>query len=324
MEFNLIVLNIFFALIFFFFLDKISKFTQLYDLPNSRKIHKKPIPLIGGLILYIIILINFLIFRNITFEILMISTGYFFIGFIDDAKKISASFRLIVLSIITYIFLTFFEKFKINFIHFEGMGKIYFEEYSLIFTVLCVLLFQNAMNMIDGINGQSGLIFLIILLFLLKKIGLNYELLLLISLIIIFIFFNLRNKIFLGDAGIYFLSSFLAFNVILISNENLIYSEEIFLIMMLPGLDMLRLFIIRIINKKNPFKPDTFHIHHLVSKKLKSKLKTLFLIISIYLIPILLSEFTSIKKLSLVIFGLFCYLLTIYYFNGFKIYDQKK
>ena len=39
------------------------------------------------------------------------------------------------------------------------MGKIYFEEYSLIFTVLCVLLFQNAMNMIDGINGQSGLIF---------------------------------------------------------------------------------------------------------------------------------------------------------------------
>ena len=204
------------------------------------------------------------------------------------------------------------------------MGKIYFEEYSLIFTVLCVLLFQNAMNMIDGINGQSGLIFLIILLFLLKKIGLNYELLLLISLIIIFIFFNLRNKIFLGDAGIYFLSSFLAFNVILISNENLIYSEEIFLIMMLPGLDMLRLFIIRIINKKNPFKPDTFHIHHLVSKKLKSKLKTLFLIISIYLIPILLSEFTSIKKLSLVIFGLFCYLLTIYYFNGFKIYDQKK
>ena len=70
--------------------------------------------------------------------------------------------------------------------------------------MLCVLLFQNAMNMIDGINGQSGLIFLIILLFLLKKIGLNYELLLLISLIIIFIFFNLRNKIFLGDAGIYF------------------------------------------------------------------------------------------------------------------------
>merc|ERR1711991_39106 len=113
--------------------------------------------------------------------------------------------------------------------------------------------------MIDGINGQSGLIFLIILIFLLKKIGLNYELLLLISLITLFIFFNLRNKIFLGDAGVYFLSSFIAFNIILISNKNLIYSEEIFLIMMLPGLDMFRLFIIRIIKKKNPFKPDSFH-----------------------------------------------------------------
>ena len=93
---------------------------------------------------------------------------------------------------------------------------------------------------------------------------------------------------------------------------------------MLPGLDMLRLFIIRIINKKNPFKPDTFHIHHLILKKLNSKIKTLIVVISIYGIPILISEFTSIRKFILVLFGFFCYLITIYYFNGFKIYDQKK
>ena len=324
MEFNLIILSTFIAFIFFFFLNKIASFTNLYDLPDLRKIHKNPTPLIGGLILYIIVLMNFLIFKNISFEILIISSGYFLVGLIDDAKKISASFRLIFLSVITCIFLIFFEEFKINFVHFEGMGKIYFDQYSFIFTVLCVLLFQNAMNMIDGINGQSGLIFLIILIFLLKKIGLNYELLLLISLITLFIFFNLRNKIFLGDAGVYFLSSFIAFNIILISNKNLIYSEEIFLIMMLPGLDMFRLFIIRIIKKKNPFKPDSFHIHHLILKKLNSKIKTLIVVISIYGIPILISEFTSIRKFILVLFGFFCYLITIYYFNGFKIYDQKK
>ena len=103
MEFNLIILSTFIAFIFFFFLNKIASFTNLYDLLDLRKIHKNPTPLIGGLILYIIVLIIF-IFKNISFEILIISSGYFLVGLIDDAKKISASFRLIFLSVITCIF----------------------------------------------------------------------------------------------------------------------------------------------------------------------------------------------------------------------------
>ena len=77
------------------------------------------------------------------------------------------------------------------------------------------------------------------------------------------------------------ISVYLALNLINISNNDIIYTEEIFLIMMLPGIDMLRLFIIRITNKKNPFKPDKHHLHHLLSNKLNSNIKTLLVLLLI-------------------------------------------
>ena len=42
--------------------------------------------------------------------------------------------------------------------------------------------------------------------------------------------------------------------------------EEIFIILSLPGLDMFRLFLVRIFYGKNPFSPDRNHIHHLIEK----------------------------------------------------------
>ena len=52
--------------------------------------------------------------------------------------------------------------------------------------------------------------------------------------------------------------------------------EKIFLVLMLPGVDMFRLFLERILNKKNPFKPDRNHFHHLLKKKFDDK-KTLII-----------------------------------------------
>ena len=70
-------------------------------------------------------------------------------------------------------------------------------------------------------------------------------------------YFNYNNKLFLGDSGIYLLSSFIAFNVLNLYNLNKqIIPEEIFIIMMVQGIDMLRLFIQRLLNKQNPFYGD--------------------------------------------------------------------
>ena len=102
------------------------------------------------------------------------------------------------------------------------------------------------MNMIDGANGLSGFIFLGIIIFLLNidQTFDNSILLQLIFYLIIFLYFNLKNKIFIGDAGVYFLSSFIGIYIIHLSqHQSNLTINSIFLLMILPGIDMLRVFI---------------------------------------------------------------------------------
>jgi len=324
MENNYIIFNFFLTLIIFFCLKPISKIINIFDKPDKRKIHKNPIPAIGGIIIFFILLINLIIFNNLEKEIFLLASLFMLIGIIDDAIKISANIRLIILSMLSFVFLTYFKDFNIEFLHFEDIGKIYLNNYSIFFTVLSLLLFQNAMNMIDGINGLSGSIFLIIFIFIATKIGFSSFFILIIFVIIIFLIFNIMNKIFMGDAGIYFLSMLSGLIIIDMSNNNLIYSEEIFLLMMLPGIDMLRLFFLRIINKKNPFNPDKLHIHHILFNKLKSKAKTVLTIIMIYGFPILLKISLDFKTLYLIITQLLFYLIIFYLIRDVTFYDKKK
>jgi len=137
MENNFIVFNFFLTLLFFLSLNHISIFLKIYDHPNKRKIHKKPIPLIGGLLIYIILTINFFVFKNIDGYIFILSSLFFFIGLLDDIIKISAVIRLVVLSILSFIFLYSFKTYNINFLHFEGIGKVYLYSFS-IFLQFCV------------------------------------------------------------------------------------------------------------------------------------------------------------------------------------------
>ena len=324
MENNYIIFNFFLTLIIFFFLKPISKIINIFDKPNERKIHKNPVPAIGGIIIFFILLINLIIFNNLKKEIFLLASLFMLIGIIDDAIKISANIRLIILSILSFVFLSYFKDFNIEFLHVENIGKINLNNYSILFTVLSLLLFLNAMNMIDGINGLSGSIFLIIFIFIATKIGFSSFFILIIFVIIIFLIFNIMNKIFMGDAGIYFLSMLSGLIIIDMSNNNLIYSEEIFLLMMLPGIDMLRLFFLRIINKKNPFNPDKLHIHHMLFNKLKSKAKTVLTIIMIYGFPILLKISLDFKTLYLIITQLLFYLIIFYLIRDVTFYDKKK
>ncbi len=317
MEVDYIFLNLLLISTLFIFNKPISNIVKISDFPEKRKSQKKPIPLIGGFIIYLIVLFNFLYFKNVNEKIFYLSSIFFIIGLLDDKFKLSPNIRLIILTICSIIFLYKFPYFNINFLHFENFGKIYFySQTTVIFTVLCLLLFQNSMNMIDGINGLSGSIFLILFFFILIKSGFEPIYLTIIFCLLIFLIFNFKNKFFMGDSGIYFLSIFFGLNIITISNDNIIYTEEIFLIMMIPGIDMLRLFIIRIKNKKNPFKPDRLHIHHLIENKTKSKLKTLFIIISIIYIPILLMTFVNINTNYLILFSIFLYSVVIYKIGG--------
>tara|TARA_A100001015_G_scaffold89901_1_gene100131 strand:- start:595 stop:987 length:393 start_codon:yes stop_codon:yes gene_type:complete len=122
--------------------------------------------------------------------------------------------------------------------------------------------------------------------------------------------FNFKNKLFLGDSGVYLLGGFLSLSILDLHNINQkIFAEEIFVIMMLPGLDMLRLFINRLLNNKNPFYGDREHIHHLLQDRYNYNNAILILSFLMF-IPVLLLFFISTKIIillySIVYFLIIC------------------
>jgi UDP-GlcNAc:undecaprenyl-phosphate GlcNAc-1-phosphate transferase len=274
-----IILNIFFV----FYLEKISKFFNLFDLPdNKRKLHKKKTPSIGGCLIFINIFSFFFyhLVKNIFFDFnfdldffdrqefiifILFSFLFFFIGILDDKIYLNANIKLALFFFITLILALLNDKILINFINFTflsyNLNNLYI---SIFFTIICFLLFINAFNMYDGINLQSGLYSIFIFsIFLYKGIFTEISITLITSLFF-FLYLNWKNKCFLGNNGAFFLSFVISYLFIKSNSANIFYADEIFLIMMIPGIDLLRLAIFRLAKGKHPFKADRNHLHHLL------------------------------------------------------------
>ena len=123
------------------------------------------------------------------------------------------------------------------------------------FTVFCFLVYLNAFNMFDGINLQASFyslfIFLNIMFFFSNSLLIN---ILIISLIG-FSYLNFKNKTFLGDSGSLILAFIISYFFISLYNLDFInYADKICLFMLIPGFDLIRLFLIRIFNKKKSIK----------------------------------------------------------------------
>lgn len=299
-------LNIFFCLIFIINLlfiynsSLISKLINIYDHPNSRKIHKKKIPLIGGFLFFLSIIfyacfnqfqINYTDdFINLFLILFLII--FFVIGLIDDKFELSSINKTLLFFFFLFFLVYFNENLQIQNLRFITLNKsIELYEFNIVFSIFCIFLFLNAFNMYDGVNGQSGIYTIIIFTYFLFK-DINFYLSILIVITsLFFVFSNLKNKFFLGNSGSLLLALLISVMIINGYNDGKISScEEIFILLMLPGIDMARLFIQRISNKKNPFKADSNHLHHLLLKKFNpinviiiNSSITLFSIIMFYL-----------------------------------------
>jgi UDP-GlcNAc:undecaprenyl-phosphate GlcNAc-1-phosphate transferase len=103
--------------------------------------------------------------------------------------------------------------------------------------------------------------------------------------LLFFTYLNLKNRCFLGDNGSLIIGFTLSFLFIKSYNANfIIYADQIFLLMMIPGIDLLRLAITRIYNGKHPFKGDRDHFHHNILVKYGYN-KTVLIIFMIIGIP---------------------------------------
>lgn len=311
---------------------KIAKLINLFDKgDNKRKFQKKPVASQGGFLLLINFFLFFLYktyqfhsntFLNFDFHyynLLIFFLGFllfFLIGLADDKFNISANKKLLLFLVIILFILSISDNSKINFLKFSFIQNTLTLSYlSIPFTILCIMLFINALNMFDGINLNVGIYSIFIfLVFILKGVYLEISVTMILSLLF-FGYLNLKNKCFLGNNGSLSLGFIIAYLFINSQyNEIFFYADEIFLIMLIPGLDLLRLAIYRIYKKKHPFHPDRNHIHHLLQKKY-TLTKVLMIISSIIIIPNIISLFFG-GTIYLIVISIIIYFFIILKFRA--------
>ena len=307
-------------LIIVFNFNKISLKINIYDSPdNKRKIHKKPIAAIGGILIFFNLLIIY--FFNYFFSFIEPKIEYltifsfiiFYICILDDKYNLSPNTKFFGTAVILSIFIIIDKSFLIEKIYFNSLNlEISLNSYSFFFTLLCLMLYINALNMFDGVNLQVSSYAIYVFIYLIFNSIYPSLFILLIVPMIYFSYLNYNNRLFLGDNGSCLLAFIISYAIITYNNQFSLDAEKLFLLMFLPGVDMLRLFIFRIYNKKNPFKADQQHIHHLLLKKLSKN--QYFLIIQLFIVtPILLMNFYN--NLILIIFYFFSYLTLLFYLN---------
>ena len=319
---EIVFLSIFliFYIVLYINRNKICLFLRLIDIPNDkRKIHSKPTPLLGGLIVLLTIIINIKNFYNFLpskeFIILLsLISIYFLLSLIDDVKNLNSYFRLVFLFSITYLLLSYSNIFVIKKLIFNfNQIQISLGTFDVFITTLCVLLLVNALNLSDGINGLSTLLILSWFLYIKFILFNNFTSFNFSTIIILLIMFYhiFKGEYFMGDYGI--TVSALIIGLISISsyslqNDNLnqIFVEELFLLFFIPGLDMFRLFIERIFKRKDPFSPDNNHLHHILISRFDLT-KTLIIYFVISFTPIFIYKTLNLNTLFLIIFYSFLY-----------------
>ena len=320
--FSILLLN---NLLILIYLKKISKIVNIFDKPDKHlKKHKSNVPLLGGVIMIInlLILSIFSIFSGIPFENLLVSKKeyvsifllvlcFFLLGLYDDRFKLNPDKKFILSIIFSILALTLNKNLLIENFNLSFYDKtIILNEFSFFFTLFCIIILINALNFYDGINGQSLIFFILVFSYLSLQSPLQMFYIILIFICIFILFLNLQNKTFLGDGGVYLLGSILTTLLIYEFNsfKTIEFADEIFLLLILPGLDLLRLTIMRIMDGKNAFYGDRNHIHHILIKKFSLALSNIILMI-LSILPI-----TLFNIFNLSFFKSFITFLIIYIF----------
>ena len=307
-----------------YFKDKISVYLNIIDFPDHHiKVHQLPTPRLGGvmLIFYILpaLLINYHITSNelknliITLSLCIV---FFSIGLVDDRKTLSATNKSLTLLIMLLLIIPLSDELIIKQINFKNLNfSINLLHASIFFTIFSIFALYNAYNFSDGINGVAATLGIFWIIFVIIKsenyTNLYYQAIL-VSLIIV-LYFNMKRKLFLGNSGTNLFSIIISLILIQEYKNNNIYCDEIFFILFLPGMDMIRLSAQRIISNKSPFLGDRQHFHHLLGTVIKEKYIFLFYIfISITPIAIynfFINNFYIVFALSIVLYFTLFFLL---------------
>lgn len=309
--------------------NKIGIRLNLIDIPNKRKLNSKSSVKIGSLLFlfptlfFLINSFNFSIFLNSQIiSLFIVFVFLFIIGYIDDSKGILALKKIILYFFISFFLLKVNPTFIINNISLHLFNAKNISIISIYFTCFCIVGLIVASDLIDGINISASFFFFInfISVIFLNSSTKFYDLNLnIIIVLFLFFIFNIKNKVYLGTGGTCVLAFILSLNLIEvgISNPEVLSATHIFSLLFLPGIDMIRVFLLRLFTKGGLFIPDQNHLHHILAKKIGINKSIIFLCLFY-----LFTNFTVVMlydKIYYIIFVQFIIYLICILKNNFQI-----
>ncbi len=318
---------------------KISRLKNLMAEPGERSSHVRRTPTLGGVAIFASILISYFLWENPDeghFVHLSISAIVilFFLGVKDDILILSPKKKMIIQIVASALVIIMGNLRLENLFGIFGIDHIPYL-LSVPLTIFVFIALINAINLIDGIDGLAGGIGMIAggtfgIWFYLNG---HYALASLASAmagsLLGFLRFNYSktSKIFMGDTGsllvgfllTMFAIKFVQLNIVYRFDPNAIFSAPILAIVVLivPIFDTVRVFMIRLMEKKSPFVGDRNHLHHiLIDSGLThfqaSAILWAFSLVSTILFLVISKEVSNMTSLW-ILFGIFCLYMWVSY-----------
>lgn len=313
----LIELSIIF-IVALFFIKIIIKYAPklgLVDIPNERSMHIRHHPRGAGIGIFLAVVLV-----DPCFDFLLIEEHYlsclavmavFLVGVLDDHQDTSPNTKFIVLAMAAVA--VYFDGIYVNDLGVLFGMNISLGWFALPFTIVAIVGFTNALNLVDGLDGLAGSLSIIILGILLK-VGYTYSdpfiIVISASFIAALLAFMVYNwnpaSIFMGDSGSLVLGFIIG--LLVIKAATYIHPVTVLFIIAIPLMDTIIVMIRRKRQGKSMFEADKTHIHHILynffNKDVKKTVVFLALLQLGYSLTGLLLIESADQSISLVLFGL--------------------
>jgi len=292
------------------FVLRYAKRHHIVDNPDARKLHRRPVPILGGVAVYAGILAGCLAMyllvpkASINWSIMAMTT-MLLMGVWDDIKNLSAILRLIVQFGIVGAYMWFTGYYISNLFGLFGIHEIS-PWIGIPLTLVAGVGTINAINMVDGVDGySSGYAVMASGSFAVLFITVGHSVWSCLAVIVAaatipFFFHNVfgkKSKMFIGDGGtmmlgclmtIFWLGALSLRRGSWLENQGVGVIAMTLAVLCIPVFDTLRVMTARMVRGRSPFKPDKSHLHHLFIDMGFSHLGAAIFILSMNLAVILI------------------------------------
>ena len=260
---------------------KLSLKKHLTDNPNHRKLQKTPVPVLGGMSVFLSFIVG-LFFCNIfhptdrLYVVIAAISIMFFLGLFDDQLDLSYKLKFVVQFGVIFMLWTFGYRID-TLVGLFGITDIPMF-WSLLVSLFAGVGLMNALNMVDGVDGlASGLGIITSAICGAYFVTHHDPLFAMLSIVFVgalvpFFFCNVfsrKYKMYIGDSGSLIMGTLAyVFTCRVIHTPHMDWNDQycvsmMFAIYSLPVFDTLRVMTVRMLHRSSPFKADRTHLHHM-------------------------------------------------------------